>query len=163
MKDIAQAAHEKLVEMIAEGNDALMEEFFDKGTIPEEHLIPALHDAIREDKIFPVLFASGLGNISTDRLMDFIVEFTPQRPSMKPSAARSLPATASPRSARSGFRAGSLYVFKTVSDPFAAAFHTSKVFSGLLKNDTSPAKLHPQHARKAGGTFPSCRGRPLCP
>src|SRR6266700_1079116 len=77
MKDVAQAAHEKLVEMIAEGNDALMEEFFDKGTIPEEHLIPALHDAIREDKIFPVLFASGLGNISTDRLMDFIVEFTP--------------------------------------------------------------------------------------
>src|SRR5438445_3662578 len=71
MKDVAQAAHEKLVEMIAEGNDALMEEFFDKGTIPEEHLIPALHDAIREDKIFPVLFASGLGNISTDRLMDF--------------------------------------------------------------------------------------------
>src|SRR5947207_895974 len=77
MKDVAQAAHEKLVEMIAEGNDALMEEFFVKGTIPEEHLIPALHDAIREDKIFPVLFASGLGNISTDRLMDFIVEFTP--------------------------------------------------------------------------------------
>src|SRR5437867_4358904 len=77
MKDVAQAAHEKLVEMIAEGNDALMEEFFDKGTIPEEHLIPALHDAIREDKIFPLLFASGLGNISTDRLMDFIVEFTP--------------------------------------------------------------------------------------
>src|SRR5438876_2741405 len=77
MKDVAQAAHEKLVEMIAEGNDALMEEFFDKGTIPEEHLIPALHDAIREDKIFPVLFASDLGNISTDRLLDVIVEFIP--------------------------------------------------------------------------------------
>src|SRR5215472_9123224 len=59
MKDAAQAAHEKLVEIIAEANDALMEEFFDKGTIPEEHLIPALHDAIREDRIFPVLFASG--------------------------------------------------------------------------------------------------------
>src|SRR5436190_11074592 len=77
MKDEAQDAHEKLVELIAEGNDSLMEEFFDKGTIPEEHLVPALHDAIREDRIFPVLFASGLGNISTDRLMDFIVEFTP--------------------------------------------------------------------------------------
>src|SRR5262249_55409248 len=53
LRERAQAAHEKLVEMIAEGNDALMEEFFDKGTIPEEHLIPALHDAIRQDKIFP--------------------------------------------------------------------------------------------------------------
>src|SRR5881275_2707530 len=30
MKDQAQEAHEKLVELIAEGNDSLMEEFFDK-------------------------------------------------------------------------------------------------------------------------------------
>ena len=59
LKDAAQAAHERLVEMVAEGDDALMEEFFDKGTIPEEHLVPALLNAIREDKIFPVLFASG--------------------------------------------------------------------------------------------------------
>src|ERR1700747_1371102 len=77
MKDAAQAAHEKLGEMIAEGDDALMEEFFDKGTIPEEHLTPALHNALREEKILHVLFASGLGTVSADRLMDFIVEFTP--------------------------------------------------------------------------------------
>ena len=61
MKDQAQAAHERLVELVAEGNDELMEEFFEKGTIPEEHLVPALHDAIREDKIFPVLFSFGPG------------------------------------------------------------------------------------------------------
>src|SRR6201993_1447935 len=54
LRDQAQEAHERLVELIAEGNDALMEEFFEKGTIPEEHLVPALHEAIREDKIFPV-------------------------------------------------------------------------------------------------------------
>ena len=29
----AKEAHEKLVEIVAEGNDELMEEFFDKGTI----------------------------------------------------------------------------------------------------------------------------------
>src|SRR6201997_4318726 len=33
MKEAAQAAHEKLVEMIAEGDDALMEKFFDAGTL----------------------------------------------------------------------------------------------------------------------------------
>ena len=54
----AKAAHERLVELVAEGDDALMEEFFDKGTIDEEHIIAGLHNAIREDKIFPVLFAS---------------------------------------------------------------------------------------------------------
>ena len=73
----AQEAHEKLVELVAEGDDQLMEEFFEKGTIPEEHLIPALHDAIRDDKIFPVLYTSGLGNIGVDKLMDFLVDYTP--------------------------------------------------------------------------------------
>jgi len=77
LADAAKEGHEKLVEMIAEGNDALMEEFFDKGTIPEEHLIPALHEAIREDKIFPVLFTSGLGNVGVDKLMDFVQDYTP--------------------------------------------------------------------------------------
>ena len=35
----AKAAHEALVELVAEGKDELMEEFFREGTIPEEHLI----------------------------------------------------------------------------------------------------------------------------
>ncbi|PYY16555.1 MAG: elongation factor G [Acidobacteria bacterium] len=60
----AKAAHEALVELVAEGKDELMEEFFEKGTIPEDHLIGALHEAIREDRIFPVLFASGFKTIS---------------------------------------------------------------------------------------------------
>src|SRR5213595_3846139 len=77
LKAQVQEAHEQLVELVAEGDDKLMEEFFEKGTIPEEHLIPALHDAIREDKIFPVLFTSGLGNVGVDKLMDFMVDYTP--------------------------------------------------------------------------------------
>ncbi|MGB8832560.1 MAG: GTP-binding protein, partial [Candidatus Sulfotelmatobacter sp.] len=77
MRAQVQESHEQLVELVAEGDDKLMEEFFDKGTIPEEDLIPALHNAIREDKIFPVIFSSGLGNIGADRVMDFIVDYTP--------------------------------------------------------------------------------------
>src|SRR5437867_12129413 len=138
MKDVAQAAHEKLVEMIAEGNDALMEEFFDKGTIPEEHLIPALHNAIREDKIFPVLFASGLGNVSADRLMDFIVEFTPT--AIEHDAVRGEVTSGNgepPVRKESDTGPVSLYVFKTVSNPFAGRISYFKVFSGVLKNDVS--------------------------
>ncbi len=77
LKAQAQEAHERLVEIVAEGDDALMEEFFEKGTIPEEDLVPALHNAIREDKIFPLIYGSGLGNIGADRVMDFIVDYTP--------------------------------------------------------------------------------------
>jgi len=137
LAEAAKAAHEKLVEMIAEGNDALMEEFFEKGTIPEEHLIPALHEAIREDKIFPVLFTSGLGNVGVDKLMDFIVDYTPL--GTEHTALHGLAGGngQAPERHVADSDALSLFVFKTVSDPFAGRISYFKVFSGVLKNDAT--------------------------
>ena len=139
LKGQAQEAHERLVELVAEGNDALMEEFFEKGTIPEEHLVPALHNAIREDKIFPVIFASGLGNIGADRVLDFIVDYTPA-PS-EHEWVQGEPAASgngdTPRRHETDAEPVSVYVFKTVSDPFSGRISYFKVFSGVLKNDAT--------------------------
>jgi elongation factor G len=138
LKDEAQAAHEKLVEMIAEGNDALMEEFFEKGTIPEEHLIPALHDAIREDRIFPVLFASGLGNVAADHVMDFIVDYTPAPTEKGAVRGEVTSGNGEPPTRKVGdSEPVSLFVFKTVSDPFSGRISYFKVFSGVVKNDAT--------------------------
>jgi elongation factor G len=142
MKEAAQEAHEKLVELVAEGDDALMEKFFDAGTLSEQDLIPALHNAIREDKIFPVLFASGLGNVSTDRLMDFIVDFTPAATEHDSIRGEVTSGNGEPPSRKeSDTEPVSLYVFKTVSDPFAGRISYFKVFSGVLKNDASLANF----------------------
>ena len=138
MKDAAQAAHERLVELVAEGDDSLMEKFFEAGTLSEEDLVPALHNAIREDRIFPVLFASGLGNVSADRLMDFIVEFTPT--AIEHDVIRGEVTSGNgepPVRKESDTEPVSLFVFKTVSDPFAGRISYFKVFSGVLKNDAS--------------------------
>jgi len=138
LKDEAQSAHEKLVEMIAEGNDALMEEFFEKGTIPEEHLIPALHEAIREDKIFPVLFASGLGNIGADRAMDFVVDYTPAPTERGTVRGEVTSGNGEPPVRKvADSEPASLFVFKTVSDPFSGRISYFKVFSGVVKNDAT--------------------------
>jgi elongation factor G len=137
LKVQAQEAHEKLVEIVAEGDDALMEEFFEKGTIPEEDLIPALHNAIREDKIFPLIYGSGLGNIGADRVMDFIVDYTPA-PSEHEWVQGEAVASGNgepPKRHETDAEPVSLYVFKTVSDPFAGRISYFKVFSGVLKND----------------------------
>jgi elongation factor G len=82
----ARAAHEALVELVAEGKDELMEEFFAEGTIPEQHLITALHEAIREDRIFPVLFSSGEANVATDHLLDFLKVYAPMASERAPMA-----------------------------------------------------------------------------
>ena len=138
MAEAIKAGHEKIVELVAEGNDALMEEFFDKGTIPDEHLLPGLREAIVQDRIFPVLFSSGLGNIGADRLLDFITEFLP--------AAIEHPAVHGVVSGGNGnppehhvtdSEPCSMYVFKTVSDPFAGRISFFKVYSGVVKNDAT--------------------------
>ena len=133
----AKEAHEKLVELIAEGDDKLMEEFFDKGTIPEEDLIPALHNAIREDKLFPVLFTSGLGNVGADKLMDFIVDYAPT--AVERGSVQGGPGSNGEPPTRkvADSEPLSMYVFKTVSDPFAGRISYFKVYSGVVKNDAA--------------------------
>jgi elongation factor G len=138
MAGVAQEAHERLVELIAEGKDELMEEFFEKGTIPEEDLVPALHEAIREDKLFPVLFTSGLGNIAVDELMDFIVDYTPAASEHHAITGQPVGANGEPP-VRKGTdnEPASVFAFKTMSDAFAGRISYFKVFSGVLKNDAS--------------------------
>jgi elongation factor G len=136
MAAAAKEAHDKLVELVAEGKDELMEEFFETGTIPEEHLVPALHEAIREDKLFPVLFTSGLGNIGVDELMDFIVDYTPAASEHRALTNWTAEGAAEP-AARKGTdnEPPSVFVFKTMADAFAGRISYFKVFSGVLKND----------------------------
>ncbi|HVN21867.1 MAG TPA: GTP-binding protein, partial [Dongiaceae bacterium] len=139
LKDQALKAHERLVELVAEGDDKLMEKFFESGTLAEEDLVPALHNAIREDKIFPVIFSSGLGNIGADRVMDFIVDYTPA-PSEHEWVQGEVAAGGNgdvPKRHETDEEPVSLYVFKTVSDPFAGRISYFKVFSGVLKNDAT--------------------------
>jgi elongation factor G len=139
LKDQALEAHERLVELVAEGDDKLMEKFFEAGTLGEEDLVPALHNAIREDKIFPVIFSSGLGNIGADRIMDFIIDYTPA-PSEHEWVQGEIAAGSNgdaPKRHETDEEPVSIYAFKTVSDAFAGRITYFKVFSGVLKNEAT--------------------------
>ncbi len=139
LKDQAQEAHEKLIELVAEGDDKLMEKYFEAGTLSEADLVPSLHNAIREDKIFPVIFSSGLGNIGADRVMDYIVDYTPAPSEHEWVQGEPAPSGNGepPRRHEADNEPVSLYVFKTVNDAFAGRISYFKVFSGVVKNEAS--------------------------
>ena len=138
LADEAKEAHEKLVEMIAEGDDEMMEEFFREGTIPIHDLIPAVRKAIVAEKIFPVLMASGLYNIGTASLLTFLADAFPH-PDEHAQVGYKDPAGKSDRIERKydDGQALSLFVFKTLADPFAGRINYFKVKSGILKNDAA--------------------------
>lgn len=131
----ANALHSQLVEMVAEGKDDLLEEFFETGTLPPEHIYSGLHDLIKEDKIFPILCGSALHNIGTDAVMDFLLEFAPnptEHPALKAMIGEQ--EVERPITDKEHVTA---YVFKTLADPFAGRLSYFKVCSGVLKNDAS--------------------------
>jgi elongation factor G len=131
----AQKAHEALVEMVAEGNDALMEEFFEKGTLQPEQIAQGLKSAVREMRIFPVLCSSALHNVGTDLILNFIAENLPGPTERDPVASTVDGKEVERRITESDLP--SLFVFKTTADPFAGRITYFKVLSGVVKNDAN--------------------------
>ena len=135
LADAAQKAHEALVEMVAEGNDVLMEEFFDKGTLAAEHIIEGLKQGIREMRVFPVMCASAYHNIGTDLILNFVVENLPAPVEREPVPAQVDGQEATRKIAENDQT--SLFVFKTTADPFAGRITFFKVLTGVVKNDAN--------------------------
>ena len=133
--EAAKKAHEELVELVAEGKDDLLAEFFETGTLPEEHIVSGLDEEMRKDLVFPVLCMSGLHDVGSDRLLDLIVEAFPS-PVDRPPANVTLNGKETERvCADSGPVAA--FVFKTTADPFAGRISFFKVLSGVVKNDAN--------------------------
>ncbi len=133
LKDAAQTAHEALVEVAAEGDDKLMEEFFAEGTLPIEHIHDGIDEGVLAGKIFPVLCASAAHNIGSDALLDFIGSYMPSPTQGKPWQGRLNSQDAERKVSSDG--PVSLFVFKTVADAFSGRVSYFKVVSGVLKND----------------------------
>jgi len=139
MADEARAAHEALVELVAEGDDELMQEFFDKGTLPVEDLKKGLHEEVRDKKIFPVLLSSALLNIGADAILNFIVEIFPSPSFRGKTAGHKTPDHKGDTLERkiADSEPVSIFVFKTISDAFAGRISYFKVMSGVVKNDAT--------------------------
>jgi elongation factor G len=123
--------------MVAEGNESLMEEFFEKGTLPQEDLAKGLKDAVAAGRIVPVLPVAGMRNIGVSFLLDMILDLIPSPaergdvvgldPATKKEAKRA-PKPDAPLSA---------FVFKSIVDPHAGFITLLRVYSGTLRSDST--------------------------
>jgi elongation factor G len=139
LADNAKIAHEALVEMVAEGDDKLMEEFFEKGTLPVEDLRKGLREAFQTKRIFPVVLTSALNNVGSASLLDFLVEVFPDPAARGAVRGHSEPGGKGSEIERkiSDAEPVSIFVYKTLADPFSGRITYFKVMSGVLKNDAT--------------------------
>ena len=73
----ALALNKELVEMAAEHDEALMELYFDKGTLTQDDIRQGLKIGVSRREVMPVFCTSGKRDIGTKRLMEFIINVAP--------------------------------------------------------------------------------------
>lgn len=139
-RDIVEKTRERLVELVAESDDALMEKYFEQGTLDEADILPNINKAIAASKLCPVFAVSSITQVGLRALLNAIVDYAPDpahheaeygRPVDSPPDADKLPRR------YSDSEPFSAYCFRTIADPFAGRINVIKIISGKLQNDAT--------------------------
>ena len=129
----AHEEHEKLVEMVAEGDDGLMEKFFAQGTLDAVDIVPGLKKEIAARKLFPVFCAASSLGIGTLRILDACATLFPSPEGTK---VEGIGKDGKPVDVVCDEKAHAVaQVFKTVSDPFAGRISYLRIRSGHFQSD----------------------------
>lgn len=151
----AELAKQKLVESAAEMDDALLEKYLEGQELTDAEIRQGLIAGVRSAKIFPVLCGSAQKNIAVRSLLDMLV-------TCMPSPADCTVVGTHPVSGQSVERAltdpFSALVFKTTADPFVGRLSYLRVFSGVLKPDSTIYNASRQKNERIGSLF-TLRGK----
>jgi len=137
LQDKAAAEREKLVEMIAEMDDALLEKFFDSGELTQQELVQGLKAGIRDLKIYPVFCVSAGKNIGIHHLLDALIDF-----GVSPADNSTVPGIDRESGEEVDIATGpdaplAAFVFKTLADPYAGKITLFRIFGGTVASDSS--------------------------
>ena len=136
-RDEAQRLRTVLLEAVADADDALMEKYLEEDDLSSEDILSGLREGTLTGVFTPVLCGSATANIGVRQLLDYVVHCLPSpldkgvqigtRPGSDEILERR-PSEEDPFSAM---------VFKTNSDPFTGKLTLFRVYSGVLRSDSS--------------------------
>ncbi len=156
MREQAAAFRKKLVEQVAETDDALLEKYLDKGDLSNDDVIAGLKHGTLGGGLLPVLCGSPVRNMGIQPLLDMVLTCLPspaeharivQIKGRDPKTGNEVirkPAADEPLAA---------IVFKTIIDPFAGKLSLVRVLSGTLKADSTVYNSSKQVKEKIGSLF----------
>ena len=129
----AQEWREKMVESIAETDDALMEKYLEGQELTIDELKQALRKATINKQLVPVLCGSSFKNKGVQPLLDAVVDYLPSPLDVPPVTG------VNPKTNQEEIRLPQddqpfcAYIFKVVSDPYAGQLSYFRVFSGKVQ------------------------------
>jgi len=151
VKAQADSLREKLVEAIAEVDDALIEKYLGGEEISLEELTRTLRKAVVSGHIVPVLAGSALQNVAVNRLLDAICDYLPLPKEQKVSTGSGAiePGESAPLAA---------LVFKTTADPYVGKLTYFRVYNGVITSNSQVYNASQNAAERIGQLY-SMRGK----
>ena len=134
MKDAAEEAQLQLVEAAAEGDDSLMEKYFENGTLSQDEILSGLRKVVRSGAFVPVLAAAGSAEIGVIPFLETVLSLLPSPVDAPERKAEGKGGEELLSAKDNGPLA--LYVWKTTADPFVGKQTYFRVISGMVTSDS---------------------------
>jgi len=135
LSDVVARYRSMLVETAAEGEDELIEKYFETEDLTNEEIIRGLKSGIAAGKIVPVLCGAAAKNQGAAALMNFLVAACPSPADVGPVKGKTRDGQDVERKPSEDEPFCAL-VFKTLADPFVGQLTYFRVFSGLVRSDS---------------------------
>jgi elongation factor G len=132
VKDLAEEYRTKLIESVAEVDDALMEKYLEGEELSEEEIRAALRKGTVNGTIVPLLCGSAFKNKGVQLLLDAVIDYLPAPIDVPPIQGALSDGTPIERRADDGQPMSAL-AFKVMSDKFVGRLTFVRVYSGVLK------------------------------
>ncbi len=137
LRDLVEQKRQVLVEAIAETDDVLLTKYLEGEDISSEELRAGLRKATLGGQLVPVLCGAALRNKGVQPVLDAIVDYLPSPLDVPPIEGVSL--ESGERVVRHADPSApfAALVFKIVSDPFLGRLAYMRVYSGMLRSNSS--------------------------
>ncbi|MEW6001730.1 MAG: elongation factor G [Nitrospirota bacterium] len=130
----------RLVEKIAESDDTLLERYLEGGDLTEEEIIKGIKEGSLTKRFIPVTCGSAGRNIAIPQLLDAVILCLPSPEEMariSPIIGKNPKDGTEVERKPSNKEPLSVYVFKTIADPYAGRLSLFRVYSGTLRADST--------------------------
>ena len=142
-----QELKNKIIELAAETDDALIEKYFEGEPLTDEELEKGIRQAILNDSLMPLMAGNATTSVGVANIMDKICKYMP-------SPARDVKKTVDGQDiACDASKSFSAPVFKAVADPYVGKLLYFKVYSGVLKSGDQMLNTVSEKPEKASSLY----------
>ncbi|RKX77594.1 MAG: elongation factor G [Spirochaetes bacterium] len=158
LTEIVEESRTSLIESAAEGDDKLLEKYFEEGTLSPDEIRDGLTKGFRANKFVPVLCGSAIKNLGIISLLNFLSNTAPSPQWVVEHGKNQTDEEVTVNISTDGLPSG--FVFKTSIDQFAGKLSFIKVITGKFHPDMDIYNPREQKKERISKVF-TAQGRKL--